>query len=130
MSWYTKAMLSAALALGIGGAVEANPIFIPPPAPAPIPVFPRPVIVNPAFCPPPVVVPSRRRQRKALERYVEAVIRTRLAGIVRDVDVDVERDGDVEIEVESRHPLAYQLVRGVVYSLPQLRGYRIEIDID
>jgi hypothetical protein len=128
MSWYTKAMLSAALALGIGGAVEANHTFIP--RRATFPVACPPVVVNPVFRPPPVVVPSPRRQRKALERYVEAVIRTRLAGIVRDVDVDVERDGDVEIEVESRHPLAYQLVQGIVYSLPQLRGYRIKIDID
>jgi hypothetical protein len=66
-----------------------------------------------------------------LERHVERVVKARLGPWVDDVDVDVDtKRGRVEIEVELEHRLPFGYVRQVVYSIPELRGFQIRLEID
>jgi hypothetical protein len=106
---------------------HAPAIVVLPPTPTGEPAY-----LEPAH-PPPERIPyaARPLKRKDLERYVERTIRYELGHCVRDVDVDIDlRCGRVEVEVELRHPSAYVRVQQLLASLPELRGFRVCIEVD
>jgi hypothetical protein len=97
--------------------------------------YPAPVVVPgpppPAYPPYPEAYPVRPLGRKDLERHVKHALKFQLGHCVKDVDVEADlRRGRVEVEVELRHPGAYGQVHQLLYSMPELRGFRIRIDVD
>lgn len=131
MNWKLATVLTAALA-ATGGVAKADddrsrhrhPYFPPSYGPTyPLPGY-KPVFPQSIFRP---VSP------RELERLVEHTLRLHLGHCVRDVDVDVNaRRGCVDIEVEVRRGGfgVVQQIKQVVYSIPELRGYKINLDID
>lgn len=80
---------------------------------------------------PPVVRPTIPTSRRDLERHIERTIKWQLGRCVDDVDVDVDfRCRRVEVEVELRHPAAYRQLQQLLYSMPELSGFQIRIDVD
>ena len=108
-----------------GGPIQrpVGPIFQPV-----VPVRPIGPVINPGFPP----------REKDIERFVERAIFARFgAGAIEDVDVDADiRRGrlDLEVDVEVRRgvneALAYQQIHAYLCSLPQLRGMRLDLDVD
>jgi hypothetical protein len=65
-----------------------------------------------------------------LGRYVERTIERQLGHCVDDVDVDVDhRRRCVEVEARIRHSAAHGQVQQLVYSLPELAGYHIRLEM-
>ncbi len=66
-----------------------------------------------------------------LENMVEDRIERAFGRLVDDVDVDADPNRrTVDIEVEVRFPGVAGQVRQFLFSLPELRGYRIRLDIE
>lgn len=66
-----------------------------------------------------------------LERHIERTIKHHFGRAVEDVDVDVERRrGRIEVEAEVRHPVVRGQLQQLLYSMPELAGYEIRLDID
>jgi hypothetical protein len=72
---------------------------------------------------------SIRLHGDRLERHVEHAVKVHLGSLVDDVDVDVD-DRRVEVEVELTHPAGLARLRRLLYSMPELAGYQIRIDVD
>lgn len=111
-----------------------NPPGIPT-VPYPIyPPVPGPGIVQPYYPPVQPYDPYYGRNRfrgKNLERYIERCIRAKFGRLIDDVDVDIDNgDLEAEVEVEIRDRRYRRAVYNFVISIPELRGYRLDIDID
>ena len=72
---------------------------------------------------------SVRLHGDRLERHVEHAVKAVLGPLVDDVDVDVD-DRRVKVEVELTHPEGLARLRRLLYSMPELAGYQIRIDVD
>src|SRR5262245_29999058 len=90
-----------------------------------------PVQAQDLWMPRPVAPPLTYRLRgQALERHVERSVKASLGHLADDVDVDVDdRRGRVEVEVELLHPAGLAHLRRLLYSMPELAGYQIKIDV-
>lgn len=101
-----------------------------------LPVYP----VNPGFIDPRYpryptvpVVPTipRYTSEKSLERRVEFCLKQKFGRIIKDVDVDVDFDDhEVEVEVEVRDFRYARSIRAYVLTLPELQGFRVDLDLD
>ena len=110
-------LLTLAAACLVTGTAGAQDLFIP---------RQRPVYVQPAYVP---------LSGKHLERLIEHTLRHHMGHCVKDVDVDVDvKDGEVEVDIEIRKGVseraAYHQALSILHSFPELRGFRIEIEID
>jgi hypothetical protein len=110
-------LLSLAAACLFTGTAGAQEWFIP---------RQRPVYVQPTYVP---------LSGKQLERLIEHTLRHHMGYWVKDVDVDVDaKDGEVEVDIEIRKGIseraAYHQAHHILHCLPELRGFRVEIEID
>ncbi len=140
MSWKCGVLLIAALGIGPATVAEAADAerarpFLPLPR-HPTQARPAPLLGQ-AFYPPirPPYSPgwpgTHPHGRKDLERHIERTIKGHLGHSVRDVDVDVDpRRRRVDVDVEIRHRFAYGQLRQLLYSMPELYGYQIRLDVD
>jgi hypothetical protein len=130
MSWKNLTALTVILGTGLGANAYAGDIrVVRPVGPVPTPVA-SPALVPPwtsrhpgqAYHPAPV---------RDLERHIERVIRRHYGSCVCDVEVDVDRRRrHVEVELEVHHPIPHQEVLQLLYSLPELRGYHVCLEIE
>lgn len=124
--WKPMTALMVATAMLSGSAALAQPFPLPRPPFLPPPLPPR---VRP-FPPVPPVPPPHHRLSD-LERQVERRIRAQFGWYVDYVDVDISsRSRRAEIDVELRDFFMRQQVSSFIYSMPELRGYRIRLDLD
>ena len=74
------------------------------------------------------------RSTRSLERHVERCIERKFRAVVDDVDVDVDfdrrRGNRIEIDVELDDLRYARTISRFIYSMPELRGYRIDLEFD
>jgi hypothetical protein len=107
---------------------------------APAPFYPQQFPFRQQYQPFPQYYPNQqffvRPDRKTIERHVAYQLRQALCHCgVRDIEVDINSQFTrVEVEISVRDGVSRRVVRQrawhALQSMPQLRGMRVEIDID
>jgi hypothetical protein len=138
MSWKYTALLTAVLGIGggqtasagdLGIGIQVNPSPAYPPRHRP-PVKVIQPIYQPVY-PSPGVIISHPRDHRDLERRVERCIKRHLGHCVDDIDVDIDcRRRHAKIEADVRHRDDYRRLERLLYSLPELAGYEICLDVE
>lgn len=102
-----------------------------------VPVYPAPVVVHePVYVREPIVthrpvLVARGFDHRALEKHVERTIECRFGKHVDDVDVDIDCGCRVvKVEADVCHPSIGCEIERLLYSMPELAGYRIRLKIE